>query len=366
MRSPFARTLRVGRLLRRAARAHGASVFAVTRRAARLYRVEGFNLREAASLGLLDPAVHEQELGLYTSRRALRPVQARLNADGLSPLTEDKGLFYLFCRHLRLPIPALYALFYRGAAGWGRNGIVVDRGEWRAVLERLPEEFVVKPARASFGLGVTLIRREAEAFVDHVGRRLSADQLLDRLERDPQHNAFVVQERLRNHAKLIALSGSDTLQTARIHTLLERNGPCRVLEASLKIVSGDAVVDNIHGGRNGNLIAPISLEDGRLGPAFLESIESLGLIELAAHPRTGNGFEDVVLPDWAAALELVQTAAAAFAPLRALGWDVALTPRGPVIVEANMWWGPPNQCGTMPVIMRAIADDVACLPEGKP
>jgi len=153
------------------------------------------------------------------------------------------------------------------------------------------------------------------------------------------------------------LSGSGTLQTARIHTLLERNGESRVVEAGLKIVTGDAVVDNIRDGRTGNLIASISLEDGSLGPAVRESLESLSLTSLAVRPATGASFEDVVLPDWTKACELVRKASLAFAPLRALGWDIALTPRGPVIVEANMWWGPPNQIGGMPEILRALADD---------
>ncbi len=68
MRAPFARALRVARLVRRAARVHGTSVTAVSRRALRLYRVDGFELLEAAPLGLLDPSVPDEELARYTSR----------------------------------------------------------------------------------------------------------------------------------------------------------------------------------------------------------------------------------------------------------------------------------------------------------
>lgn len=358
MTGSLGRALRVARLLRRAARRHDAGVVAVSRRALRLYRVDGFRLAEAAPLGLLDPRVPDEALARYASRRRLRPIQARLNASGLSALTEDKAVFYLFCRRLGLPIPALYALFYRGAAGWGEGGTVLaDRRAWRALLDRLPDEFVVKPARASFGRGVTLVHREGGAFVDHLGRRASADELLDRLDADPEDEAFVVQERLRNHAELVRLSGSDTLQTMRIHTLVAPDGDCRVLEASLKVVTGDAIIDNIEDGRTGNVIAPISLPDGRLGQAVRESPDALACVSLAEHPRTGRRFEEITLPGWAEACALVRGAALEFLPLRALGWDVALTPRGPVIVEANMWWGPPNQVDGMPDLLRALVGE---------
>jgi hypothetical protein len=39
---------------------------------------------------------------------------------------------------------------------------------------------------------------------------------------------------------------------------------------------------------------------------------------------------------------LVFRAARHFLPLRASGWDVAVTPQGPRILEGNVWWDPTN------------------------
>jgi hypothetical protein len=46
----------------------------------------------------------------------------------------------------------------------------------------------------------------------------------------------------------------------------------------------------------------------------------------------------VVLPHWEEACRLVLEAAPRFVPTRALGWDIALSPRGPVTFEANTRW----------------------------
>jgi hypothetical protein len=63
----------------------------------------------------------------------------------------------------------------------------------------------------------------------------------------------------------------------------------------------------------------------------------------SAHPKTGIPFATVRLPHWPAARLLVCRAALVFAPIRTVGWDVALTTEGPVLVEGNVWWDPPNE-----------------------
>ena len=51
------------------------------------------------------------------------------------------------------------------------------------------------------------------------------------------------------------------------------------------------------------------------------------------------------LPLWEEAKSLVARAATLFLPMRCIGWDVALTPSGPALIEANMWWDPSNLLG---------------------
>jgi hypothetical protein len=82
----------------------------------------------------------------------------------------------------------------------------------------------------------------------------------------------------------------------------------------------------------GGLIAAVDLPLGVLGVAC----KGYGGGDHAVHPVTGAAIAGRMLPDWPAAKGLVRRAhVEAFADYALIGWDVALTPDGPVLIEGN-------------------------------
>lgn len=58
------------------------------------------------------------------------------------------------------------------------------------------------------------------------------------------------------------------------------------------------------------------------------------------HPETGALIIGTMVPFWAEAESMVLTASRMIAPgIRYAGWDVIITPTGPIIIEANPWPG---------------------------
>jgi hypothetical protein len=53
------------------------------------------------------------------------------------------------------------------------------------------------------------------------------------------------------------------------------------------------------------------------------------------HPDTGGAITGTAVPDWNAVLTVVREAAATLPGIRTQSWDIALTDRGPIILEAN-------------------------------
>ena len=78
----------------------------------------------------------------------------------------------------------------------------------------------------------------------------------------------------------------------------------------------------------------MDIASGRLGRAG-KSKRKYGSVLAERHPQTGFVFEGAILPFWDELKELVGRAARALVPLRALGWDIAICPDGPRVVEAN-------------------------------
>jgi hypothetical protein len=311
---------------------------------------------DAAILGLLDPRLPATEIDAYTSWTALRPLMNRLNPEAFSLLTDDKGIFYRYCEELAVPVPKLYAVFLGRGPGWAWNGsFPSSRADWLAFIgSRLPDEFVVKPARGWRGLEINAFRRESDDLTDSFGRRTSVSALYESMLDHPRFHSWVIQEQLRSHPELVRLSGTEALQCARLITLIDAAGTSRIIWAHFRTIGGDALFDNFRGGESGNLRVRISRATGALISAVGAGAHEFGRVELDAHPRTGVRFADVTLPFWQEATELVLSTAPRFLPLRTLGWDVGFTAAGPVIIEANVAWAPPNELGGMPDVLASL------------
>jgi len=324
-----------------AARAHGGGVPWTARRARRLRSRQHYEYREALTEGLLDPAVSEAECALHGSRYETVQIQRRLNPAAIAPLAGEKALFYAYCDAAGIRTPRHYGLIDPSGPGWSAGGrsVAGAGGFARFVEEDLPDDWVIKPSAGHHGLGVRVMRRREGGLRDEAGRILTPAALHAELAADPEFRLWVVQERLENHPGLARLIQATTLQTLRIVTLIGRGGDVDVLYAVLRVAVAGGATDNFRGGLSGNGLASVSLADGRLESVKLARPSGFGFVRTAALP-SGVRIEGVPLPDWEQTLALVRRAAPAFLPARTLGWDVALTPGGPVVVEANMFWWP--------------------------
>lgn len=336
-----ARLRRFEWLSRTASRRYAVSRFELALRLLRIYRLCGIRPVEALETGLGDPSLPKEALaGCFDKGRFLE-LQDRLNPRDLICLTEDKAIFYSLCAGLDVPVPELFAVIGRGG-GWRARGapLAGRAASFRYLSEEAPDVFVIKPATGVYGANVAVLRRTEGGFVDHAGHIQSATELCDKIFTHPTYERFIVQERLKNHLDIEQLTGCAYLQTVRIATLIDRQGLVRILYAEWKLIGGDLPTDNYSYGRSGNFTANIDLETGALGPAMTLSPDGVGSQVVEVHPRTGAALVGHRLPGWDDLLALARRCALLFRPLRTIGWDIGLTPCGPVVVEGNRWWDP--------------------------
>jgi Sugar-transfer associated ATP-grasp len=303
---------------------------------------------EALQTGLADPHTPKEALSGCISKRGLMKLQRQVNPESAFSMVEDKSIFYPLCRGMGIPVPMTYAVFGR-TSGHAANGAALShRSDWEAFFsDGLPAEFIVKPATGVYGERVMALNRKSGVFVDSIGRTRSAGELYDLLSSDIKYDRFVIQERLANHPALARLTGSAHLQTLRMTTFVNRDGLADVYYGFLKLIVGNNVSDNFHYGKSGNLIANVALDSGTLGQAMTISPDGVGMAPAPLHPTTGATIAGCCLPFWNETMELARKSARLFHPLRSIGWDIAQTPAGPVVIEGNFYWDPPYVLGPM-------------------
>ncbi len=139
---------------------------------------------------------------------------------------------------------------------------------------------------------------------------------------------YILQKRVSPHADIRAIVG-DRLATCRILTVRSDSGT-RVHRAVWKIPAGANVADNFW---RGNLLATLDLDTGRV----VRVVRGVGLAQeqVTRHPDTGAELIGFEIPNWKGLAETACKAASMLGGLRLIGWDMAATDAGPVIVEPN-------------------------------
>ncbi|MBN1902673.1 hypothetical protein JW926_15210 [Candidatus Sumerlaeota bacterium] len=337
----FQAARRCGRLYR----VFGTDYFGALKQTLRLCREEGFTPEEVYTLDLTHPDDAPERLGQFLSKKKMMELQCRINPMSWFSVTEDKGIFYLFAREWGLPIPQIYALYFRKSSGWASPDIILsNKNDWLDFLERIvPEDFVIKPCRGVYGKKIRIFKRSKGMFEEPYGGNSKAEDIYNFMAGDREYNRFVIQERLINHAEIVRLTGNPFLQTVRISSLVDYENKCHLLHGSFRMILGNQVRDNFSGGSSRNLIAGVELETGRLLPATGLDLRGVLLYDIATHPASNMPITGFVLPFWKETRNMILEAAPKFLPIRTLGWDIGITETGPVIVEANMFWDPPNQ-----------------------
>lgn len=146
---------------------------------------------------------------------------------------------------------------------------------------------------------------------------------------------LLVQPRVRPARALGAIMSAHGLGTVRAVTWLDGDRP-RLLVACLRIPVGERDADNFLCGASGNLVAAIDAASGRLTSVLGSRRRDWpDIVEVERHPDTGQRIAGFEVPQWSALLDLVTTAQRAFPGLPSIGWDVAITDQGPLLIEGN-------------------------------
>jgi hypothetical protein len=174
--------------------------------------------------------------------------------------------------------------------------------------------------------------------------------------KDPAKNFGLIEQELIQHPEMSKLYPK-SVNTLRINTLVGDDGAAHCLYATCKMGNLGKFVDNME---NDGLSCPVDLETGKIcGVAHTSK-----LINYDTHPYTGVKLIGYQIPYLHEAVAMAEEAALVEPRMRYLGWDVAITPDGPAIIEANNFPGydfsqlpehTPDRIGTLAAIRKYVS-----------
>ena len=138
----------------------------------------------------------------------------------------------------------------------------------------------------------------------------------------------------------LASFNPSSVNTVRMMTALYPNNEVKLIASFIKIARAGSCVDNA--GAGGNVDAAIDINSGKLYNA-LEFNSWHNIVTITHHPDTNNPIDGVVIKDWSKVVNDLCRFQALIPQIKIIGWDVALTENGPVIIEINNWWDTTGQ-----------------------
>ena len=214
-----------------------------------------------------------------------------------------------------------------------KTSLVIDQQNLDA--NELPEgDVFVKPTNGKGGRAAQAWEWDhSERSYKEVGGAMafSKEGLLSHYRQLSKNETWLVQSRLEVHPALHDIS-LGVAATCRVHTIIDEDGVPEPVVAAFRLPAAvGQSVDNIHAG---GISSAIDIRSGVLSAATDLGI-NVGVGRISNHPITGAQIEGKIIPCWDEVLDLAKAAHEEFRPRVLVGWDICVTPDGPILVEGN-------------------------------
>lgn len=238
-------------------------------------------------------------------------------------LVNDKILFHDVMRSYGLPVPE--RLFTYSYGYFKRNGKIIDSTEVDNILSTLTDDRIfIKRNKCGKGSGISVaMRRDDGHYYTDNDEQLSAALILNK-----HPNSEFIFEKAIVQDPAVARLNPDTVNTCRVLTYKNK-----VVAGALRMGRKGFFVDNIS---KGGLVVSLDVDTGQFSEYGLRKFDATKYYE---HPDTHIAFKGLVLDNWNEIKALVEKACQLLPYYKSVGYDIACTTDGPVIVEINTGTG---------------------------
>jgi len=264
--------------------------------------------------------------------------EQRLYLDLLNPLkyfslARNKFIAHKMLENTGVRTSELYC-YYQPEATYAENPECA--GDLSAVLRILKskgvQSCVIKTTESSHGDNVWVIQDIEYQDDDAILKRFDGQELT--LSSILGDNALIFESVVRQTEQFAAFNAS-SVNTVRFMTALYPDGSAKVIATFIKIGRAGRCVDNAGGG--GNVDVCVDVATGEI--CYAIQFDGWHHVkEIDSHPDSGSPLNGVVIENWESIKAEVTRFQQAFPYCKVAGWDIAITDKGPVVIEVNDFW----------------------------
>lgn len=202
-------------------------------------------------------------------------------------------------------------------------------------------QIMLKPRDSTQGIGITRVDTgsiaDIPAFYQHC-----------------RENSLLLEQIIRQHEELNRINPT-CVNSVRINAARAKDGGIHFIGAALRCGGVDAAVDNFH---SGGVAYTLDINSGQV-LGFGRDNHSLE--EYSRHPGSGYYMPGFKVPGWENILSCVRQAMELVPSMGYVGWDLAVTPDGPELIEGNFSYPGGNiiqldGVGKYPLILSCIGE----------
>jgi hypothetical protein len=266
-------------------------------------------------------------LNNYINTNRLHKKYWDINEEHFTPAFEMKDNFEKYLSQFGINV--VKTLAYNHKAIFVKNGkleLIGSPEDFFYFINNLPVErsMFIKKKEDSFG--------GKNIFKITPGQLKEDRELLNKIYSEVIKAGYIYQNQIIQHEELNKLN-PNSINCVRIVTYTNKDKIPRILGITQKTSLSEAYVDNVSFG--GGFI-PLDMQNGILYNKIYTGFEKNKGEVYYKHPVTGFKPKGFRIPYFREAKELALYAAKSVPQIILVGWDIAITPDGPLIIEGNI------------------------------
>jgi hypothetical protein len=244
-------------------------------------------------------------------------------------LARNKYLSHLLLENLGIPQAELLYYYNPELAASGNNFGGKPELVRDFILNTQLEDFVIKPVEGTWGKGIMVYKR---GIIE--GGSLMLQQWDDKLADFSELNwkgKLIIEKKIVQTRQVDEINPS-SLNSIRIITALYPDGNVKIFDPKIKFGRNNSCISN--SSYNENITGILEIDSGKI----VSAIHSMGfrdIFSVKRHPDSGKQIEGIIIDQWGKIKDQVINFQKKIPFIKVIGWDIAVTDQGAVVIEMN-------------------------------